>query len=306
MLAQAWVLLHDPLTVMETLHNLDLPFAKRLGRGKVRELFQLNGDLLLIASDRVSAYDVVMNEPIPGKGRVLTETSAFWFQKLAAVCPNHLLSTDVDAWQDVPSSYKEQLRGRTMRCKMAQPLPVEWVVRGFLTGSGYKDYQKSGVVSGVSLPVGLLHASELSPPILTPSTKAESGHDEPISFQRCIELVGKDIAEQARAAAIALYTKGREFARERGIVIADTKFEFGLLDGKLLLIDECLTPDSSRFWPASEVQPGANPTSYDKQYLRDWLTSTGWNKTPPPPRLLPAVIAQTAATYRDIQSRLCQ
>jgi phosphoribosylaminoimidazole-succinocarboxamide synthase len=284
--------------------TLDLPFAKRLGRGKVREIFELNGDLLLIASDRVSAYDVVMSEPIPGKGQVLTETSAFWFRKLAAVCPNHMLSTDVDSWQDIPAQYKPQLRGRTMRCKKAKPLPVEWVVRGYLTGSGWKDYQQTGVVSGVTLQKGLLHASELNPPILTPSTKAETGHDEPISFAKCVEMVGRDIAEQARTAALALYSKGREYARERGIVIADTKFEFGLLDGKLLLIDECLTPDSSRFWPATEVKPGGNPTSFDKQYLRDWLTSTGWNKTPPPPTLLPEVIEKTAATYRDIQARL--
>lgn len=284
--------------------SIDLPCARRLGRGKVRELFELNGDLLLVVSDRISAYDVVMNEGIPGKGAVLTGTSAFWFQKLAAVCPNHLLSTDVDSWDDVPDEQKPQLRGRTMRCMKATPLPVEWVVRGYLTGSGWKDYQQDGAVSGVVLPAGLLHASELDPPILTPSTKAETGHDEPISFARVVELVGPDIAEQARDAALKLYQTGRAYARERGIVIADTKFEFGLRDGKLLLIDECLTPDSSRFWPAGEVVPGGNPTSYDKQYLRDWLTGTGWNKQPPPPTLPSEVIEKTAATYVDIQRRL--
>ena len=286
--------------------SLDLPFCKRLGRGKVREIFELGGDLLLVASDRISAFDVVMNEGIPGKGRVLTETSTFWFRLLRDVCPNHVLSTDVDSWADVPPAYREQLRGRTMRCRKAAPMPVEWVVRGYLTGSGWKDYQKDGAVSGVVLPKGLQHASELNPPILTPSTKAETGHDEPISFSRVVELVGKDLAEQARTAALALYAKGREYAKTRGIVIADTKFEFGVLDGKLLLIDECLTPDSSRFWPANEVRPGGNPTSYDKQYLRDWLTSTGWNKTPPPPTLPPEVVAKTAATYADIQQRLCR
>jgi len=284
--------------------SLELPFAKRLGRGKVREIFELNGDLLLVASDRISAFDVVMREGIPGKGRVLTETSTFWFGLLKDVVPNHLLSTDVDSWADVPEQYKPQLRGRTMRCKKCQPLPVEWVVRGYLTGSGWKDYQKDGAVSGVVLPKGLLHASELEPPILTPSTKAETGHDEPISFSRVVELVGEQVAVQARDAALALYRKGREFAKGRGIVIADTKFEFGLRDGKLLLIDECLTPDSSRFWPANEVRPGGNPTSFDKQYLRDWLTSTGWNKTPPPPTLPPEVIAKTSSTYTDIQKRL--
>jgi phosphoribosylaminoimidazole-succinocarboxamide synthase len=284
--------------------SVDLPFCKRLGRGKVREIFELNGDLLLVASDRISAFDVVMNEGIPGKGRVLTETSAFWFQLLGDVVPNHLLSTDVDAWTDVPEQYKPQLRGRTMRCKKCKPMPVEWVVRGFLTGSGWKDYQKDGAVSGVVLKQGLLHASELDPPILTPSTKAETGHDEPISFARVVEMVGEPLAVQARDAALALYRKGREYARQRGIVIADTKFEFGTRDGKLMLIDECLTPDSSRFWPAAEVAPGKNPTSFDKQYLRDWLTGTGWNKNPPPPTLTPDVIAKTAATYADIQKRL--
>ncbi|MBL8733609.1 MAG: phosphoribosylaminoimidazolesuccinocarboxamide synthase [Planctomycetes bacterium] len=290
--------------VTETILTLELPFARRLGRGKVREIFELNGDLLLVASDRISAFDVVMKEGIPGKGRVLTETSTFWFEQLRGVCANHLLSTDVDAWSDVPAQYKPLLRGRIMRCKKCQPLPVEWVVRGFLTGSGWKDYQRDGAVSGVVLPKGLQHASELSPPILTPSTKAETGHDEPIPFARVVELVGERVAVAARDAALALYTKGRAIARERGIVIADTKFEFGLLDGKVLLIDECLTPDSSRFWPAEEVRPGGNPTSFDKQYLRDWLTGTGWNKTPPPPTLPAEVIQQTAATYRDIQARL--
>jgi phosphoribosylaminoimidazole-succinocarboxamide synthase len=284
--------------------SLDLPFAKRLGRGKVREIFELSGDLLLVASDRISAFDVVMREGIPGKGRVLTETSAFWFELLRDVVPNHVISTDVDSWTDVPREHKDTLRGRTMRCMKCQPLPVEWVVRGYLTGSGWKDYQKDGAVSGVALKKGLQHASELEPPILTPSTKAETGHDEPISFARVVEMVGDKVAVQARDAALALYRKGREYAKQRGIVIADTKFEFGLRAGKLMLIDECLTPDSSRFWPASEVRPGGNPTSFDKQYLRDWLTSTGWNKTPPPPTLPPEVIAKTAATYADIQKRL--
>jgi phosphoribosylaminoimidazole-succinocarboxamide synthase len=284
--------------------TIDLPFGKRLGRGKVREIYELNGDLLLIASDRVSAFDVVMREGIPGKGRILTETSAFWFARLREVVPNHLLSTDVDAWSDVPASHKQLLRGRTMRCRRCQPLPVEWVVRGFLTGSGWQDYQRTGAVSGVVLPQGLQHASELDPPILTPSTKAASGHDEPISFAQVVELVGASVAHEARAAALALYQRGRAHARTRGIVIADTKFEFGLLDGKLLLIDECMTPDSSRFWPADEVRPGGQPTSFDKQYLRNWLLSTGWNKTPPPPALPAEVIDTTAATYARIQQLL--
>ena len=284
--------------------TIDLPFAKRLGRGKVREIFELNGDLLLVASDRVSAFDVVMNEGIPGKGRVLTETSTMWFRLLRDVVPNHLISTDVDSWPDVPTAHRATLRGRTMRCRKAEPLPVEWVVRGYLTGSGWNDYQRDGAVSGVQLPKGLQHASELDPPILTPSTKAASGHDEPISFARCVELVGEKVATAARDAALRLYAAGRAYARQRGIVIADTKFEFGLRDGALVLIDECMTPDSSRFWPAEEVKPGANPTSFDKQYLRNWLLATGWNKTPPPPTLSADVIARTAATYAEIQRRL--
>ncbi len=284
--------------------SIDLPFCQRLGSGKVREIFALGEDLLLVASDRVSAFDVVMREPIPGKGRVLTATAAFWFRLLADVCPNHLLSTDVDSWSDVPAAYKPLLRGRTMRCRRCEPLPIEWVVRGYLTGSGWKDYQQTGAISGVSLPPGLQHASELLPPILTPSTKAASGHDEAISFARVIELVGADVAHAARDAALRLYRRGCAHARQRGIVIADTKFEFGLRDGRLLLIDECLTPDSSRFWSLDEVRPGANPTAFDKQYLRDWLLGTGWNRTPPPPALPPEVIARTAATYREIEQRL--
>ena len=284
--------------------SIDLPFGKRLGRGKVREIFEHNGDLLLVASDRVSAFDVVMQEGIPDKGRVLTETSAFWFKLLADVVPNHLLSTDVDRWDDVPAASKPLLRGRTLRCKKCQPLPVEWVVRGYLTGSGWNDYRSTGEVSGIRLPAGLQHASQLEPPILTPSTKAASGHDEPIAFAQVVELVGDRIATAARDAALALYRKGRDHAAKRGIVIADTKFEFGIRDGQLLLIDECLTPDSSRFWPANEVQPGATPTSFDKQYLRNWLLSTGWNKTPPPPALPANVIEQTRATYLEIQRRL--
>jgi phosphoribosylaminoimidazole-succinocarboxamide synthase len=284
--------------------SVDLPFAELVGRGKVRDVYRLGDDLLLVATDRISAFDVVMHEGIPGKGRILTETAAFWLRHLADICPNHLLSTDVDAWPEVPAEYKDLLRGRTMRCVRAEPLPVEWVVRGYLTGAGWIDYQREQMVSGVRLPAGLQHASRLDPPILTPSTKAVSGHDEPIDFDRVVALVGEATAVAARRAALALYAAGSEHARRRGIVIADTKFEFGLRDGHVLLIDECLTPDSSRFWPAEEVRPGARPTSFDKQYLRDWLLATKWDKTPPPPALPPEFVAKTAATYREIQRRL--
>lgn len=284
--------------------TLELPFARKLATGKVREIFALGDDLLLVATDRVSAFDVVMNEGIPGKGRVLTSTSVFWFRLLADVVDNHLLSDDVDSWPEVPAPYRDLLRGRTMRCRRCEVLPVEWVVRGYLTGSGWHDYQREQAVSGVRLPAGLQHASQFPTPILTPSTKAASGHDEPISFEQVIQLVGATTAHAARAAALALYAAGRAHAAKLGIVIADTKFEFGLRNGKLLLIDECMTPDSSRFWPAAEVHAGAKPTSFDKQYLRDWLLSTGWNRTPPPPHLPEEVIRKTAATYRDIQARL--
>ena len=290
--------------VNEPVLALDLPFAKCLGRGKVREIYELSGDLLLVATDRISAFDVVMAEGIPGKGQVLTETTQFWLQLLGDVCPNHMLSVDVDAWPEVPSDYRDLLRGRAMRCRRCEPLPVEWVVRGYLTGSGWKDYQRDGAVSGVALPSGLQHASQFAEPILTPSTKAESGHDMPISFEAVVAMIGELVATAARAAALALYHRGAEYARTRGIVIADTKFEFGLLDGQLMLIDECLTPDSSRFWPAEEVTPGATPTSFDKQYLRNWLLSTGWDQTPPPPQLPADVVAATAATYAEIQRRL--
>lgn len=289
---------------MHSLLETDLPFAEKIGSGKVRDLYILGGDLLLVTTDRISAFDVVMDEPIPGKGRVLTGLSAFWFDRLSHILPNHLISVDVDGWDDVPDSHKDVLRGRTMRCRRCEPLPVEWVVRGYLTGSGWQDYQKTGVVSGVELPAGMLHASRIEPAILTPSTKAESGHDEPISFDQAAELVGLDIANAARAAALALYGAGRDFAAERGIVIADTKFEFGLLDGELILIDECLTPDSSRFWPVDEVKPGGRPTSFDKQFLRNYLETIDWGKTPPPPTLPETIVDQTAATYADIFARL--
>ncbi|MGC6488197.1 MAG: phosphoribosylaminoimidazolesuccinocarboxamide synthase [Planctomycetota bacterium] len=289
---------------MDPVLTLELPFAERLGHGKVREIFALGDDLLLVATDRVSAFDVVMTEGIPGKGRVLTETTAFWLDQLADVVPHHLLSTDVRAWPEVPQEYHALLDGRVMRCRRCEPLPVEWVVRGYLTGSGWLDYQRTGAVSGVPLPAGLAHASKLEQPILTPSTKAESGHDEPIDFARCVELCGRALAEQARDVALELYARGDAYANQRGIVIADTKFEFGLHAGALTLIDECLTPDSSRFWPAAEVAPGAKPTQYDKQHLRDWLLTQDWDKSPPPPPLPPEVVASTAATYREIQERL--
>jgi phosphoribosylaminoimidazole-succinocarboxamide synthase len=288
----------------DTVLHTDLPFAKRLGRGKVRDIYQLGDDLLLVTTDRISAFDVVMDQGIPGKGKVLTALSQFWFGKLAHIIPNHFLSADVASWKDVPREYVPMLAGRTMRCRRAKPLAVEWVVRGYLTGSGWNDYQKTRTVSGVELPAGLLHASKVEPPILTPSTKAETGHDIPIGFDKVCSMVGATVANRAREAALALYTTARDYAGARSIVIADTKFEFGLIGDQLYLIDECLTPDSSRFWPAHEVHPGGKPTSFDKQRLRDYLASLTWSKEPPPPPLPAEVIADTAKTYQEIARRL--
>jgi len=290
--------------VSDVVLRTDLPFAQRLSRGKVRDVYRLGDDLLLVTTDRISAFDVVMDQGIPGKGRVLTALSKFWFQRLAPIIENHFLSDDVAAWPDVPPAHRPLLAGRTMRCRLAKPLPVEWVVRGFLTGSGWSDYQRTGSVSGVQLASGLRHASQIEPPILTPSTKAESGHDLPIPFAEVCRLVGDDVAERARDAALRLYSTARDYAAARGIVIADTKFEFGLVGDRLILIDECLTPDSSRFWPAAEVAPGSRPTSFDKQRLRDYLSGLAWNKEPPPPPLPDDVVRDTARTYQDIFQRL--
>lgn len=285
--------------------QVDLPFARKISSGKVRELFELGDDLLLVTTDRVSAFDVVMREGIPGKGIVLTGLSSFWFRITRDLCDNHLLSTDVDEWDDVPEESRDLLRGRTMRCRKAEVLPVEWVVRGYLTGSGYKDYNADGAISGVRLPEGLEHASQFDAPILTPSSKAEHGeHDEPISFERCQELVGEDCAEQARALALAIYERGRSYAAEKGFVIADTKFEIGRVGERLILVDECLTPDSSRFWLADDVAPGAKPLNFDKQVLRDWLDGLDWNKQAPPPTLPAEIRERTAAQYVRIYEAL--
>ncbi len=282
------------------IQKTDLPGLELLGRGKVRDLYALGEDLLLVATDRVSAFDVVMAEPIPDKGKVLTTLAAFWFRLLGPVFPNHLLSTDVDEWEDLPPGAKDVLRHRTMRVQRAQPLPVEFVVRGYLTGSGWKEYQEKGSVCGVSLPPGLQHAQKLPEPILTPTTKAEEGHDLPLTFQEVEDLLGAETARQAREAALDLYTKAHAYALKRRFVIADTKLEFGRRGDRLLLIDEAFTPDSSRFWPAAETAPGAHPPSYDKQVLRNWLLESDWDRTPPPPALPPEVIQATADRYREI------
>jgi len=283
--------------VNQPLLQLDLPGVRRLKSGKVREVFDLGDRLLFVATDRISAFDVIMPNGIPRKGEVLTQISYFWFAQTEAFQPNHLLSRSDDPLPASLQPFAAQLARRTMIVKKAQPLAIECVVRGYLAGSGWKEYREHQTVCGIKLPSGLVESSELPAPIFTPATKAETGHDENIPFERAAEIVGTAIAEQARAASLKLYSFARDYARQRGIIIADTKFEFGLLDGQLILIDEALTPDSSRFWPADLYQPGKAQPSFDKQFVRDYLETLNWDKTPPGPMLPPEVVARTQAKY---------
>jgi phosphoribosylaminoimidazole-succinocarboxamide synthase len=280
----------------------ELPGLDRLRSGKVREIFVHGDRLLLAATDRVSAFDVVLRDPIPGKGRILTALSAFWFERTRHIVPNHLLGTDVDSIPGLPKETRERLAGRTLVVRRADVLPYEFVVRGYLSGSGFASYRETGEVCGVRLPRGLVEASALPEPILTPTTKAE--HDEPVTFDDVVGDLGAPVARRARDAALALYRFAAAAANSAGVLLADTKFEFGIVEGELLLVDECLTPDSSRFWPAEEYSPGRAQRSFDKQVLRDYLVSTGWTRRPPPPRLPPEVIEKTAAAYREIARRL--
>jgi phosphoribosylaminoimidazole-succinocarboxamide synthase len=267
-------------------------------QGKVRDIYDLGDHLLLVASDRISAFDVVMREPIPDKGRILTALSVFWFRHLADVVPNHLISLKVEDFPAALHPFKEMLAGRTMLVRKCQPLPVECIPRGYLSGSGWVEYQQTGGIGGLKLPPGLVESQQLPEPVFTPSTKAELGvHDENISFDRVTATIGADLAVRVRDLSLTLYRRALAWAEPRGIIIADTKFEFGLANGELLLIDEVLTPDSSRFWPQDEYRPGGPQKSYDKQYLRDYLESLGWDKKPPPPPLPPEVINNTRARY---------
>jgi phosphoribosylaminoimidazole-succinocarboxamide synthase len=261
-------------------------------------LYDLGDKLLLVASDRISAFDFVLPDPIPYKGELLTKLSLFWFELLADVVPNHFLSADVADLPDEFAPHADYLRGRFMLVKKARVYPIECIVRGYLAGSGLKEYEREGTVCDIPLPGGLTDSSILPRPLFTPSTKAEIGdHDENISFERTVELIGEDAATQLREKSIAVYSKAREHASTRGIIIADTKFEFGEIDGEVTLVDEVLTPDSSRFWPADDYEPGRSQASFDKQYVRDWLESTGWQKTPPPPSLPADVVEATSAKY---------
>ena len=270
-------------------------------QGKVRDIYDLGDSLLLVATDRISAFDVVMAEPIPDKGRILTQLSAFWFRHLADLTPNHLLSLAPEEFPPACRPFRDLLQGRTMLVRKCKPLPVECIVRGYLSGSGWAEYRQSGAIGGLPLPAGLVESQKLPESIFTPSTKAELGtHDENISFAAMAVRIGSELAARVRDLSLALYRRALAWAEPRGIIIADTKFEFGLADGhdgELLLIDEVLTPDSSRFWPQEDYQPGGPQKSYDKQYLRDYLESLGWNKQPPPPPLPADVIANTRSRY---------
>lgn len=278
---------------------------KKLYSGKVRDLYEIDAHrMLMVASDRLSAFDVILEQPIPDKGAILTAISNFWFERLAALVPNHFTGDRVE--DVVPAAELALVKGRAVVAKRLQPVPVEAIVRGYLVGSGWKEYQKTGMVCGIALPPGLKEASRLPEPIFTPSTKAAVGdHDENIDFARCEALIGAERAAEVRDTAIALYQAAVQYAATRGIIIADTKFEFGLDEqGTLTLMDEALTPDSSRFWPADAYAEGSNPPSFDKQFVRDWLESTGWNKQPPAPTVPAEVIQRTAEKYREALTRL--
>ena len=282
--------------LMET----NFPNLNLINRGKVRDIYDLGEQLLIVATDRISAFDVVMPNPIPGKGRILTRLSQFWFSQMEPIVPNHLIAAEV---KDYPAScqpYAQDLAGRSMLVKKAVPLPVECIVRGYLSGSGWKDYQQTGRVCGITLPQGLKESDRLDQPIFTPSTKAEAGtHDENIPVEAVVRKLGPAVADRLAEVSLAIYEKARRLGEEKGIIIADTKFEFGFQDGTLLLIDEVLTPDSSRFWPRDRYRPGGPQVSFDKQFLRDYLESLHWDKKPPAPPLPPDIIEKTRAKYEE-------
>lgn len=293
---------------MNALHQSNLHSLKLINRGKVRDIYDLDQDhLLIVTTDRISAFDVILPTPIPGKGRILSETAQFWFQRTENILPNHIAKDRSLADYLTPEEL-EQLDGRGMIVRKFKPLPVEAIVRGYLVGSGWQEYQQQQSVCGIALPAGLQQAQQLPEPIFTPSSKAEVGdHDVNISFEQMVKLVGQQKADKVREYSLALYKQAAEFALERGIIIADTKFEFGEdAEGNIYLIDEALTPDSSRFWPASSYAPGANPPSFDKQYIRDYLETLDWNKTAPGPELPQEVINQTLEKYQEAKARLTE
>ena len=291
-----------PGDVLSKSNFVDLKLVKR---GKVRDVYEVDDKLLIVASDRMSAFDVVMDDPIPDKGKILTKLSLFWFEHLESLVENHFISADPAEYPKACQAYKKDLEGRSMLVKKAEPLPVECVVRGYLAGSGWSEYRSQGTICGIPLPKGLSESEKLPAPIFTPSTKAAGGeHDENIPFEEVIRILGKDTGEAVKKLSLDIYEFGRELAGKKGIIIADTKFEFGVVDNRLILIDEVLTPDSSRFWPADAYSPGRSQASFDKQFLRDYLDGLDWPKSPPPPRLPPEIINKTRQRYIEALERL--
>lgn len=288
-----------------TLYDTVFPDLNLLRQGKVRDMYDLGDALLMVATDRISAFDVVMPNPIPGKGRILTQMSMFWFEVMEGLIPNHLITADVDRFPQACHPYADKIRDRSMLVRKAEPLSVECIVRGYLSGSGWKSYLESGRICEIRLPKGLIESDRLPEPMFTPSTKADIGaHDENISFKQVENILDKALAARLRDVSLAIYKKAVEFAEPRGIIIADTKFEFGLIDDELVLIDEILTPDSSRFWPKDTYRPGGPQKSFDKQYVRDYLLSLGWDKRPPAPELPPEVVENTRRKYDEALLRL--
>ena len=281
----------------DALLELDIPELTKVKSGKVREVFDLGEHFLFVASDRISAFDVIMPNGIPRKGEVLTQISHFWFDKYADLVPNHRVANGL------PENLAH-LAPRSMVVKKAEPLEIECIVRGYIAGSGWKEYKRDGTVCGIQLSENLLESAELEQPLFTPSTKADEGHDENISFEQAVEIEGREVAEKVRGLSLQIYTEAREYARERGIIIADTKFEFGKLDGELILIDEVLTPDSSRFWPLDEYEPGRGQHAYDKQFVRDYLETLDWDKTPPGPKLPDEIVHRTQGRYLEAYEQL--
>ncbi len=282
------------------IRETNLPGIELLSRGKVRDIYAAGDDkLLVVATDRLSAFDVILEEPIPDKGHVLTQLSCFWFDRFLGLVPTHFLTANLSEYPKELQAFADQIEGRSMLVTKAQPFPIECVVRGYLAGSGWKEYRSNGTVCGIKLPGGLMESSRLDEPIFTPATKATTGHDENISFEETIKTIGSSAAEKLRDLSIRLYSEARKYAEERGIIIADTKFEWGQVGNEIILIDEVLTPDSSRFWPKDSYAPGRSQPSFDKQFVRDYLESTSWDKTPPPPPLPAEVIEKTSQKYRD-------
>jgi phosphoribosylaminoimidazole-succinocarboxamide synthase len=295
----------EAAAMSDAIMTTELPGVSLASRGKVRDIYDLGDNLLIIATDRISAFDVILPTPIPDKGRVLTGLSRFWFGKTRDIISNHLLSADSKDYPALLQPYAAMLAGRSMLVKKAEVLPIECVVRGYLAGSGWKEYREQGTVCDIALPAGLRESDKLPEPMFTPSTKATSGHDENISPEQAAKLVGEETFNAARQAALALYQWASDYAAGKGIILADTKFEFGLREGELILVDEALTPDSSRFWEAAAYVPGKSQDSFDKQYVRDWLESINWNKQPPAPELPAEVVEGTRRRYREAYERIC-